>query len=255
VQHLVDALRDATDTAPPTTIDLDNLIDTEYRRKRVRTGVGAVLVTAALAAVPLALTTGGGATAPPVYGAPASQSLSPLPSSSLVPTRQPSNGSAQTLSDIVVPRVYAMLPGATLTDPRTTAPFHFTGTDAHGYNARATVKDAAGTGHLWFDYLREPLPCATGPECDHSPPCPRVEDDVTCTVRGDGTKVQVIERKTGGLRHNQVSLYRPDGSVVQLIAHNADITLDGSKEPVITRPEAPLTIAQLMELADLIRLP
>jgi hypothetical protein len=272
VQQLADALRDATDGAPPSTIDLDHLIVGEQRRRRVRTGVGAVLVTAALAAVPLALTTGGGATAPPTYGTAGSPVASRVARSSppgdadpatRIPDAQVSDGPrhpdavhAANLTRAVLQRIDAMLPAATFTDPRTGDPtLSFRGTDALGYDASVTVQDAAGVGHVTLNYLLRFPTCADGTTCESPPACPHAGGDTTCTVLADGTKVLVIRLSDGAFRHHQVALYRPGGAIVQVSANNGTAPQGAEKAPTVTRPEPPLTVDQLTEIADLMRLP
>lgn len=263
MQKLVDGLRNAAGQPPPSSIDLDRLITAEYRRKRVLTGVTTAFAAVALVAavaVPLVLTAGGGPDARPGphIAAPATPCLSLALSAQVPATGDPTGGDPAVLRGQVEPCLAGMLPGATLTDPATRMPgVRFTGDRRDRYTATIQVDDAAGTGLLALQYLLNPLcrgehtqPC-TGPSN-----CPRAESGGTrCLVREDGTKLLIQESRTGGVEYNQLNVYRPDGSYLQLGSTNGDdphgFITDVMKA---TATHAPLTSAQLVEIADVMRL-
>jgi hypothetical protein len=261
MQELVDGLRDAAGEPPPSSIDLDRLIEGEYRRTRVRTGVATVLAAAALAAfvaVPLALTTGGGSTAPPPTDVAA-----PAPScrelAQSVPA-DPGGGDPAVLRDQIAPCLAAMLPGATLTDPATNTPgVRFDGSRGEGFRALVEVENADGTGLLAFTYHLVRPGCedgTTGPRCDGPSNCPRAESGGTqCLVRDDGTKLLIQQGPVGPALHNQLNVYRPDGSYVQLASTNGNDPHGFISDALtVTATKPPLTSAQLIEIADALRL-
>jgi hypothetical protein len=275
VQELVDGLRNAADRPPPSSIDLDRLITDESRRKRLRIGVTTVLAAAALAAVvavPLIWTDGGGSTAPPVTefaAPPGSNSAAPSGSTSAPPPAvcaspappDPAGGDSATLDRRVGPCLAAMLPGATLTNPDTKAPgLQFTGSRQDRYKALIQVDDAAGTGVVRFQYLLEPC---RGVGMDSSQMCtgdlsncPRPKNGgVECLVRPDGTKIFIQEGPLGPTQHNQINVYRPDRTYLQLESSNSTDPngfVTDSMKATSTRP--PLTSAQLIQIADTIHL-
>ena len=263
MRELVDGLRNAAGDPPPSSIDLDRLITGEYRRKRVRTGVTTVFAATALAAlvaVPLVLTTGGGSTAPPASeaAAPASESVVPVVVCPSPEIPDPAAGDPAVLNGQVAPCLAAMLPGATLTDPVTKAPgVRFAGNRQDRYKATIQVDDAAGTGLLLFQYLLDPCRGdAASQLCTGPSNCPRAKSGgIGCVVRADGTKLFVQEGPVGPAQHNQLNVYRPDGTYLQLASTNGNDPHGFSSDSLtVTATHAPLTSAQLIQIADAIHL-
>jgi hypothetical protein len=278
------ALRAAVADAPPTGIDLDRLIGAEQRRQRVMRAVGAVcaaaasvlLVTAVFGLSGRASTTGLGTVAAP--GASHSNSSSPRPCPSLPATGEPRAYQSGAPSPKPVPescgdatyrldgalaqalRKYA--PGVTFADTlQPSQPVRFLRANDHNlqYGAGLSVSTSATRGRAHVEV--EPRTYGPQDEAGLSRQfgCGgRQSSDNTCVYRtySDGTVVNGVTFSEPGGRtpipgvQYQITVFRPDSTVVSLVVNNSyyEGTPDPDSVPKIGGKEPPLTVEQLIEI-------
>jgi hypothetical protein len=268
MDHLSEALRTAVADPPPTGINLDRLIRGERRARQRRWFVGAVAAVAVLSTTvvtavvraPAGLGVGGlpsptktnpGAAANPV-GACAAVRPAPTGStptgekpgrggsstSSVAPPTEPSGAAVARLSSVLNAAIRLAMPNVSVTDD-----IH---PDCEGiqfepdvypalYYASFEAKDAQGVGIVVVMV--------------HHVQFVAMDSYVRHENRPDGTRIGWNEEAQGagtrGLHGEQVSVLRPDGTFVTALSQN----ITGANYDVFTRPTAPATTEQLIDIA------
>jgi hypothetical protein len=255
MMELTDLLREAAADPPPTNIDVDALLAGHRggaaRRRWLAGGGAALLAVAATVGVVMLVRAPGGTGQP----APLSPSPTPTPCApyvTLPPAPTTPAGSAAPdpagpgepvavavprLSAVLREALAAALPDAEFVDPFSPCePVRFRADvfDLARYYAVAEVSDADGAGGIEVMIGDRPI---TPPDIypDHV-----TLDDGTVV----GSLVTEGTRDGDHVRQNNVSIVRPDGTAITLIATNV---LRGNYA-VATRPTAPATVDQLTEI-------
>ncbi|RKN48233.1 hypothetical protein D7223_09375 [Micromonospora endolithica] len=265
-------MRAAVATPPPTRIDVEELISGDARRRRHRAwtfaGTGVAAAVAAVLVTPAILAGEGNGPGPSAVGPPRSVSTAtaapglctgvtpkptgpepPLQSHDTVrdrPTEPPTTAAAR-LSAVLGAVLEAELPDDIVVEsvqPSCSRPqFQYHPRYRH-YEAVGDLQ--RGTSSGWFMVTVDASPASDEASCAYAP------DERTCEVldQPDGSVAVVSSTPLGeGVVQATVSVFRPDGTVVQLMASNGRVTRDGN-EHVTTRTaeELLLTTAQMVTI-------
>ncbi|HZN73158.1 MAG TPA: hypothetical protein VFC00_15940 [Micromonosporaceae bacterium] len=215
MELLTEQLLAAAADPPPSRIDLDALIAGERRRRRNMAAGGVAAAVLALA-VAVPLMLGYGGTP-----APGTEVSTPAP-------EDPAGRLTATLDA----QLRKFLPDAAFTN------LSFDGVPGT-YKALVDIQDGSGTGHLSV------IVVTGGSDLE----CP------TCVVLTDGTRVDVVTDNNGQAMSRQVTVERPNGTLVALSTDNfqPDPSIPpeqyktGPPPPMtVTRPKPPLTTDELL---------
>lgn len=268
MDDLAAKMRAATDSPPPTRIDLDALITGELRRRRtlrVAGGAAAVAVTALAIAVPTLVLSGGapdstylpGASPAPIAtGSSAGGGSVPLcapltispdgpqPTQSYDTVRprptEPAEQAVPRLTEAVRAALREVLPAGVTVEaaehqPDCVEPQFQYNPSRREYILVARLTGERGSGDVYIRVL------PTGADGIH---CPFSDDPDDCarTQEPDGTIVLSDRVNPGRGGRHQVAVYRPDGVTVWLIARG-----QGSGGTT-SASEPPLTVEQLVQI-------
>jgi len=279
MDDLAAKMRAATDSPPPTRIDLDALIAGELRRRRtlrVAGAVAAVAVTALAIAVPALALSGrapestylpGVAPAPNATGSPAGSvplcaPLSPSPSGPQPPLQsydtvrprptEPVSQAVPRLTEAVRAALREVLPAGMTVEaaehqPDCAEPQFQYHPSYRSYDLFARVTDEQGSGSLVIRVLPSGGSGEKPVSCQPSSLGP-IADQGDCKQEPDGTVVLTLihDRMGGKGRQYQVYVVRPDGDTVVAIESNVLVERDLSEK--LARPEPPLTVEQLVQI-------
>ncbi|MEW2385892.1 hypothetical protein AB0873_27905 [Micromonospora sp. NPDC047707] len=259
-------MRAAVGTAPPTRIDVEDLISADARRRRHRAwtvaGTGAAAAVAAVLAVPAMLVGPAGtpAAGPPpaasasAVGTPLCDSVTPkasgpqppLQSHDTVrprPTETPAEGVGR-LSAALREVVASQLPDGVSVEsvqPRCSAPQFRYHPSYREYEAGGELRQGESAG--WFMVRVAPRPARDEATCEFAP------DSRNCNrmVHSDGS-ISVFSRMPlgDGLIQLSVSVFRPDGTLVSVVTSNGRIKPAGNGTATTVTAREPLLTGEQM---------
>jgi hypothetical protein len=262
MEDLVDRMRAATADPPPTHIDIDRLIVAErHRARRLRWATSAGCVAAATAAIAFAVpglpdSKPGERPVPDGAAAELCAPVVPSPSGPQPPEQsygtvrgrptEPVEDAVRGLTAVLDDALRRQLPAASVTGiagcDQPQFQYH---PQYKEFMASATLTDRDGSSIFVIRLLPTGVDdhqeCGTGDDA-----CERRElPDNGVAVLTD----LLMPEKPRNAKQYQVTIYRPDGTTVQMIVNNFALgDVSGDRSPEVTRPQPILTVDQLLAI-------